>query len=140
MNSTRTAVAGIELLTTIGIAVFWLMFFLGDGQGVDRPRCFFAFEYAFPVPDFILASALTTSAVLVISEKAWGSALSLVCAGALMFLGIIDLSFSVLNGTYRTLSADGIVDGAINLWCILASITMVALLRPASPPPRKSPR
>lgn len=129
--TSRIAVAGIELVTAVGIAVFWVMFFSAGGQDVDRPRCFLAFEYAFPVPDFILASALAGSAALVICKKAWGLVLSLVCAGALIFLGVIDLSFSLLNGTYRTLSADGVVDGAINLWCILASITIIALLRPA---------
>ena len=43
---------------------------------------------------------------------------SLVSAGALIFLGGLDISFNFQNGIYENLSIDLALEIAINTWCL----------------------
>jgi hypothetical protein len=58
-----------------------------------------------------------------------------VCSGGLIFLGLRDISFDVLNGIYCFLSVDILL--AINVWCIgfgsLSAIVFAAKFRATNP-------
>ena len=47
-----------------------------------------------------------------------GRGLSLVCAGALLFLGGLDISFNFQNEIYLTWSFDMALEVAVNIWCL----------------------
>ena len=47
-----------------------------------------------------------------------GRGLSLVCAGALLFLGGLDISFNFQNAIYLTWSFDMVLEVAVNIWCL----------------------
>lgn len=51
-------------------------------------------------------------------RRVFGRGLSLVCAGALLFLGGLDIRFNVQNGIYLTVSFDTILEVAVNIWCL----------------------
>ena len=54
----------------------------------------------------------------------------LVCAGGLIFLGLLDASFNVQNGIYTSSLIDGLTAAVINLWCIVLGVTIIALTQP----------
>lgn len=110
-------IAVLELLTGFGIMLFWIGFFTVGLAPAEPPACYFAFEHSFPLPDTILALGLVTSAVLLLKGKTPGRSVSLVCAGGLMFLGLVDFSFNILNGMYAISVMDTILNAFINLWC-----------------------
>lgn len=126
-NKIVKTIAVLELLTGAGLIAFWTLFFTVGLAPADPPPCYFAFEKSFPLPDSVLAVALLCAGVLLLKGKPAGRALSLVCAGALVFLGLLDFSFNIRNGIYSSSPADAAFSVFINAWCVLfgASVAMV---------------
>ena len=88
----------LQIATGIGIVAFWVLFFTVGLAPADPPPCYFPFEHSFPPPDLALAAALLASGWNLLNSGSWGRTVSLVCAGGLLFLGIIDMSFTVQRG------------------------------------------
>lgn len=110
-------VAVLELATAIGIILFWVGFFTVGLAPANPPECYFAFEHSFPLPDSMLALILIAAAVFLLRGRALGRSLSLVAAGGLLFLGVIDFSFNIQNGMYSGPVLDTVLNAFINLWC-----------------------
>jgi hypothetical protein len=87
-------IASLEIATAVGIAVFWLLFFTVGVAPTRPPPGYFAFEYSFVLSDIVLSLALLIAGALLLQERPFGRVLSLACAGSLVFLGLVDLSFN----------------------------------------------
>ena len=111
----------LQLVTGAGLLVYWTLFFTVGLAPPEPPFGYFVFEHSFTIADTTLGLALIRAGTWLLSEDAVrqsrGRALSLVCSGALLFLGMLDISFNALNGVY-SLSVDGVVPMMINAWCI----------------------
>ena len=86
------------------------------------PPGYFTYQNAFTYADLILAALLAKASGLLGDanpvRKRFGYGLSLVCAGALLFLGGLDITFNMQNGIYGSSTVNTLREGAINLWCI----------------------
>jgi hypothetical protein len=113
-------IARLQLGTGIGLLLFWLAFFTVGLAPANPPPGYFQFEHSFTVPDIILAVALIVAAMrgLRSADDPIAHVLSLVCAGALIFLGMLDVSFNLQNGMYTHGFVDAVLALAINVWCI----------------------
>lgn len=109
----------LQLGTSIGLVLFWVGFFTIGLAPENPPIGFFEYEHSFPLPDGILAVALFFAGYGLLKNKSYASTLSLVCAGALMFLGLVDFSFNIQNGMYQISPIDTILNAFINIWCLL---------------------
>ncbi len=114
----QKATAVLELLTGLGIILFWVGFFTIGLAPENPPAGYFVYEHSFPLPDCLLAITLIVSAVLLLKGRPLGRTLSLVAAGALIFLGLLDFSFNIQNGMYAASVLDTILNVFINLWCV----------------------
>jgi hypothetical protein len=131
LHSKPSFIAILQIITAFGILLFWAGFFTVGLAPDNPPPCYFAFEHAFPLPDTILAITLLYSAVLVLKEKPVGKDLSLITAGALIFLGVLDASFNLQQGMYTISFLDTLLNGFINIYCIVFGILVfIALKRP----------
>lgn len=93
-------IALLQVLTALGLIPFWVGFFtIGLAPETPPPGCF-ACEHSFPLPDTILALGLLAAALLLYQGKPAGRTIALACSGALIFLGVLDFSFNLLNGMY----------------------------------------
>jgi len=117
-------IAVLELLTGIGIIMFWIGFFTIGLAPENPPQCYFAYEHSFPLPDIILSIAILASGILLLKNKESGITLSLVCSGGLMFLGLLDFSFNILNGVYMISTLDSILNAFINIWCVAFGLAL----------------
>ena len=118
MNKSSPVMAWLMILTGAGIILFWIAFFTVNLVPENAPPCYRAFEHAFPPPDGLLALGLIAAGVLTLRGRPAGRTLSLVCAGGLLFLGVIDISFNLQNGIYG-LGIDELISmAAINIWCV----------------------
>jgi len=117
-------IAVLELLTGIGFIFFWIGFFTIGFAPENPPQCYFAYEHSFPLPDIILSIAILASGLLLLKNKESGRTLSLVCAGGLIFLGILDFSFNIQNGIYLISTLDLILNSFINIWCVAFGLTL----------------
>jgi len=117
-GKTQRALAALAVVAAGGIAAFWVGFFTVGLAPERPPACYSAYEHSFPLPDGMLAFALFTAGVLVLKGRASGRSLMLVCSGALVFLGLLDAAFNFQQGVYRTSTADLVLNGCINLFCV----------------------
>jgi hypothetical protein len=114
----QRAVAVLELLTGLGISLFWVGFFTVGLAPENPPTGYFVYEHSFPLPDSILALALIIAALLLLKGKPLGRSVSLAAAGGLIFLGTVDFFFNIQNGMYAISALDTLLNGFINLWCV----------------------
>jgi len=124
-----TSLAVLQIITALGLILFWIGFFTIGLAPENAPECYFAYEHSFPLPDIILALAMIASGFMLIKGKGTGKPLSLVCAGSLIFLGVLDFSFNIQNGVYAVSTADMISNGFINLWCVFFGIYIFLKLK-----------
>jgi hypothetical protein len=122
----------LELITALGLILFWTGFFTIGLAPATPPPCYFVFEHSFPLPDLILAASLIVAARQLSKGKSAGKSLSFVCAGALMFLGILDFSFNIQNGMYTISAIDLILNAFINIWCVFFGIWIAEKLHGVS--------
>lgn len=129
------ALGYVEVTTGIGILLFWTLFFTVGLAPPKPPACYFAFEHAFPLPDFVLALGLIMGGLALATDRPLGAPLSLASAGGLIFLGLIDSSFDLVNGIYSELSPEVILSAAINLWCVGLGAGIILALGPTGAEP-----
>ena len=116
-----------QIVTGIGILIFWGLFFTVGMAPAVPAVCYFAYEHAFPPPDLILAAALIASGFDLLRGGDWGMSVSLACAGGLMFLGVLDFSFSAQNGGFAGPLGEALQAGVISLWCVGLGLAIIIL-------------
>ena len=114
MENKKTYV--LQLLTAIGLILFWTAFFTIGFENPNYPEYYTKFEHSFPLPDLFLCVVLLL-AYTNREKNSWKS-YTLVAAGAMLFLGLCDFSFNILNGMYCVGIVDGILNAFINIWCV----------------------
>ena len=123
-GKTQRALAALAVVAAGGIAAFWVGFFTLGLAPQRPPACYFAYEHAFPLPDGLLALTLFVAGMLVLKGRASGRSPMLVCSGALVFLGLLDAAFNFQQGVYRTSTTDLVLNGAINLFCVVFGVLL----------------
>ena len=111
-NSTQK----LQLLTAIGLILFWAAFFTIGFENPNYPDYYTKFEHSFPLPDSFLCIVLLMAYFN--RNKIYWKNYTLVAAGAMLFLGLCDFSFNIMNGMYIVGLADGIMNAFINIWCV----------------------
>ncbi len=108
----------LQLITAIGILLFWTAYFTVGFENELYPECYQAFENSFPLPDFFL------SVILILAWYQWGKNIpkahqyTRIAGGAMIFLGLCDISFNALNGMYRIGTDELVMNLFINVWCL----------------------
>ncbi len=106
----------LQLLTAIGLILFWTAFFTIGFENPNYPDYYIKFEHSFPLPDSFLCIVLLM-AYFNRNKIQWKN-YTLVAAGAMLFLGLCDFSFNIMNGMYSVGLSDGIMNAFINIWCV----------------------
>jgi len=101
-------VAGLELAAALGIAAFWMTWFREKHDEEWLPEGYVQHERVFVFPDSALAVLLVASAILLVNDHPLGRSLSLVCAGMLAFLGIIDAAYFWQTGLFARKRGGGL--------------------------------
>ena len=115
----------LSIITAVGLVLFWIGFFTIGLAPKNPPAGYFVYEHSFPVPDIILAVVLIAGSVLNMTGGTHGNTLLVASGGALVFLGILDMSFNFQNGMYKTSVLDMILNAFINLWCVIFGALIV---------------
>ena len=115
----------LSIITAVGLVLFWIGFFTIGLAPKNPPDGYFVYEHSFPVPDIILAVVLIAGSVLNMTGGTHGNTLLVASGGALVFLGILDMSFNFQNGMYSISVMDTILNAFINLWCVIFGALIV---------------
>ncbi|MBN1689501.1 MAG: hypothetical protein JW901_00590 [Dehalococcoidia bacterium] len=114
----RRLISALEIVTGVGILLFWIAFFTVGMAPENPPPGYFAYEHSFPLPDGLMCILLIAAGILLMKNRRAGMILSLIGAGALIFLGLLDFSFNLQNGVYAASVLDMVINGLINAWCV----------------------
>ncbi|HEU4541980.1 MAG TPA: hypothetical protein VFR23_12710 [Jiangellaceae bacterium] len=125
-----TFFAVLLLVTAVVTVAYWIDFFLHGTVNVVDEEWYLRFQRAFPVADAWMSACAVIGAVGLLTGSGVGVAFSLAAAGALVFLGLMDVTFNIDNGLYRHLatSAPMRAELVINVWTIGLGATLVAYL------------
>lgn len=134
-------VALLQLALALGFIGFWILFFAEDACRVSGPRLadclatgkstdcarpalacerYLAFENSFPLPDLgFIVPLLLLSAWGIWQNRRMGLLTGIMAGSALIFLGLLDISFNLQNARYSTGMIDLLMNGVINLVCVI---------------------
>ena len=127
MKAEKT-LAVLMMATAVGLLAFWTLFFTVGLAPENAPPCYRAFEHSFPLPDILLAMVLFFAGRGLLAGKPRGRDLALFCAGAIMFLGVLDFSFNIQNGMYSLGIGEAVGNACINVWCVGFGLALVLKL------------
>jgi hypothetical protein len=129
MSGERQLILGcLEILTGLGIALYWVLFFFFDMKPVNPPAGYLSFEHAFIVSDLLVAGFLAAGGGLLLANRELGRIISLPCGGGLVYLGVTDVSFNTTNGMYTQALSQTLQNAAINLWCVGFGLCLIVVL------------
>ena len=120
-------VAGLEVVAAVGIGAFWVTWFREGHDQEWLPSGYVQHERVFVFPDAALAALLVVSAGLLMFEEPLGQSLSLVCAGMLGFLGIIDAAYFWQTGLFAR-ERGGVANAAVVIGVLALGVLLFALL------------
>jgi hypothetical protein len=123
-----TAIAVLELLTGVGLILYWIGFFTIGLAPKNPPKGYMEYEHSFPLPDGLLSILLLAAGILLLLNNPWGSHLSLISAGALVFLGVLDFSFNIQNGIYKISKSDLVLNAFLNIWCVGFGVAIAIII------------
>lgn len=119
-------IAILEILLAIGFIGFWTYFFAVELKNPKNTEVYLAFEKSFPVPDLgLICPCLFISAVGLLLDQPFGIFFAVVAGGALLFLGLLDISFNIQNEGYTKNLSDTIMNLFINLVCLIFGIVLL---------------
>lgn len=123
--------AVLLLVTAIGTTAYWIDFFVRGSVNVVEEEWYIRFERAFPVADGFMSVTAVIAAIGLFADASYGVAFALVAGSALIFLGLMDVTFNVDNRLYRYLrtSQPMRAELVINVWTLgLGVAVLVAMV------------
>jgi tryptophan-rich sensory protein len=117
-------VVGLQVLAAACIVVFGTTWFRQEHDEEWLPPGYVEHERAFVLPDALLAVLLVISAVLLVTAQPLGRTLSLVCAGMLAFLGILDGAYFWQTGLFAR-SRGGVANALVVVGLLVLSAVLV---------------
>jgi hypothetical protein len=126
-----TTYAVLLLVTAVGTTAYWVDFFARGSVNVVEEDWYVKFERSFPAADGFMSAAAAVAAVGLLADEPWGVAFALVAAGALVFLGLMDVTFNLENRLYRFLRSSWPMRSelVINVWTLgLGAALLVSMV------------
>ncbi len=95
-------IAVLELIIAIGIIGFWIIFYFTEYKNRKMSEVEFKHEISFPLPDLgWITPNLIIATIGLLLNQGFGYLFSIIGGSGMMFLGLIDLAFSVQNGKFH---------------------------------------
>lgn len=121
------------IMSALGAVYYWADFYLRGGVQVVNEEWYVKFEKAFTVADLwgIVACSLI-GAVGLLTEQSYGPFFSLLAAGSMIFLALMDITFNIENKLYPLIAVSNqmVFELLINLWFLVLGISLVFNLWP----------
>ena len=126
--------AVLLIITALVTIYYWVDFFITGGAQVIEEEWYIKFEKAFPIADLWGLSACSLiGAVGLLTEQPYGQLFSLLAAGSMIFLALMDITFNIENKLYPLIAVSNqmVFELLINLWTLVLGISLVVYLWPA---------
>jgi len=121
-------VLSVLLIITAAFTIYyWVDFYTTGGVQVVKEEWYTKFEKAFPLADLWMVACSLLGAAGLLTGQTYGLFFSILAAGSLIFLALMDITFSLENNLYSLLptSSQMVLELAINLWCLSLGIILI---------------
>ena len=125
--------AVLLIITALVTIYYWADFFRTGGVHVVKEEWYIKFEKAFPIADLWGLSACSLiGAAGLLTEQPYGHFFSLLAAGSLIFLALMDITFNIENNLYPLIAVSNemVFELVINLWTLVLGVTLIFYLWP----------
>ena len=122
-----TLLSGLLAVTALGTALFWILYFSGNMDATETEQDE-SYEKAFPVADSWMIACSLTAARNLLKMNRKGFFAGAAAASALIFLGCLDILYSLENKKYWPLNSDRAQMLVVHLWAAGIGSTTLALL------------
>jgi len=125
--------AVLLIITALFTVYYWADFYLRGEVQVINEDWYMKFEKAFPIADLWMATCSLLGALGLLTGQGYGSFFSLLAAGSLIFLALMDITFNIENNLYPLIgtSSQMVFELVINLWCLTLGIVLITYLWPS---------
>ena len=125
-----TALSVLLIGTAVGVVYYWADFFIRGGVHVKEDDWYIKFERAFPPADLWMSVCCLVGAIGLLTEQTFGFIFSLLAAGSLIFLALMDITFNIQNRLYRLVGASSQMkfEAFINLWTLGLGVALIVCL------------
>ena len=113
--------------TGLATAAFWVLFFAGKMDSTETEQDY-AFEKAFPMADSWMITCSMIAARNLLKMNRNGFFAGMAAGSALIFLGCMDILYSLENRKYWPLDSDRAQMLVIHLWTAILGASTLALL------------
>ena len=122
-----TILSGLLAFTALGTALFWILYFSGKMDATETEQDE-AYEKAFPVADSWMIACSTVAARNILKMNRKGFFAGAAAGSALIFLGCMDILYSLENKKYWPLDSDRAQMLVVHLWATGTGVITLALL------------
>ena len=122
--------SALLIVTAIGVVYYWSDFYLRGSVHIIKEEWYVKFERAFPPADIWMAVCALVGAIGLLVGQSYGLLFSLLAASSLIFLALMDITFSIQNKLYRLIATSNPMkfELLINLWTLGLGIALIIYL------------
>ena len=114
----------------LGTIAFWIEFFTSGAVSIYDTEAYLAHEQSFPLADGYMAVCCLICAVGLVKQRPWGLLFGLMAGSGIVFLGLMDILYSIQQGMFSPFSASAAQVLFICAIClILGPVTITYLWR-----------
>ncbi len=113
----------LQILGSAAIIWFWIDFFKVQNKNPENSEAYLSHERSFPVPDLgWVVPTLILAAIGNFLGVSFGVIFSLISGGALVFLGLIDLTYNKQQGRFSSNKGDLVLNLVVLIGGIISII------------------
>jgi hypothetical protein len=126
------ALSVLLIMTAVGVIYYWADFYLRGGVHVLKEDWYIKFERAFPPADLWMSACAILGAAGLLAGQTYGLVFTLLAAGSLLFLALMDITFNVQNNLYRLVATSSQMkfELLINVWTLALGVALIVYLGP----------
>lgn len=98
------AVPILMILGALCVVLYWIDFFVRGDVHVIEDDYYIKFERSFFLADFWMSFCAVIGGIGLLMNHHYGLLFSLLAAGSLIFLGLLDMTFNIQNKLYRLIA------------------------------------
>jgi len=126
------ALSVLLIMTAVGVIYYWADFFIRGGVHVLKEDWYIKFERSFPPADLWMSACAILGAAGLLTGQTYGLVFTLIAAGSLLFLALMDITFNVQNNLYRLIATSSQMkfELLINVWTLALGVALIVYLGP----------
>jgi hydrogenase/urease accessory protein HupE len=124
----------IHFISAFALVLFWSGYYLLPVFQTALPSYYSDFAHALPFPDALLVLLAVGAGVLTLRRNKAGHLFTVLCAGVMIFLGIVGCAIELKSGVKLVSMVSMLKSGFINLWCVVFGLYFLLKLKDRKQP------